>query len=95
LRLNEFKALYNALETGTVWIDYLLLGFLYWLEEKVINVRVENEVDKALEEVVLPPLPDMITPVYRESPSETSTSLPEMRLTAPWYVPPDDPVEPR
>ena len=92
LRLNEFKSVYEALETGTVWIDYLLLGFLYWLEEKVINVRVENEVDEALEEVVLPPMPDMVTPVYRESPSETSTSLPNMRLTAPWY---DDTVSER
>ena len=95
LRLNEFKAVYEALETGTVWIDHLLLGFLYWLESKVINVRVQNEVDKAVEEAVLPRLPDMVTPLYTETPSETSTSLPEMRLTAPWYVSPDDTVEPR
>jgi hypothetical protein len=27
-----------------------------------------------------------VSPVYSESPSETSTSLPEMRLTAPWYI---------
>jgi len=93
--LNEFKAVYEALETGTVWIDHLLLGFLYWLESKVINVRVQNEVDKAVEEAVLPRLPDMVTPLYTETPSETSTSLPEMRLTAPWYVSPDDTVEPR
>jgi hypothetical protein len=95
LRLNEFKALYEALETGTVWIDHLLLGLLYWLESKLIDVRVKNEVDKAIEEVVLPPLPDMVTPLYTETPSKTSTSLPEMRLTAPWYVSPDDTVEGR
>lgn len=100
LRLNEFKAAYEALETGTVWIDHLLLGFLYYLESKLIDNRVKNEVDQAVEEVVkraselpLPPLPDMVTPVYTEKPSETSTSLPEMRLTAPWYVSPDDTVE--
>ena len=34
----------------------------------------------------MPPMPDMVTPVYTEKPSETSVSLPEMRLTAPWYV---------
>ena len=92
LKLNEFKAVYEALETGTVWIDHLLLGFLYWLESKVINVRVQNEVDKGIEEAVkraselpLPRLPDMVTPLYTETPSETSTRLPEMRLTAPWY----------
>ena len=102
LRLNEFKAVYEALETGTVWIDHLLLGLLYWLESKVINVRVENEVDEAIKEYYSlhgelssthgePPVP----PVYRESPSDTSTRLPNMRLTAPWYVSPDDTVEPR
>ena len=102
LKLNEFKAVYEALETGTVWIDHLLLGLLYWLESKLIDVRVKNEVDKATEKDVLPPMPDMVTPVYRETPSDTSTSLPgraselpEMRLTAPWYVSPDDTVEPR
>jgi len=96
LRLNEFKELYKALKTGVVWLDYLLFSFVYWLEEKVINVRVENEVDEAIKEyetLHLESMPDMVSPVYTESPSDTSTSLPEMRLTAPWYVSPDDPVE--
>ena len=56
---------------------------------------LKRGVDKAVEELPLPPLPDMVTPLYTEKPSDTSTSLPEMRLTAPWYVSPDDPVEPR
>ena len=89
LTLNEFKAVYEALETGTVWIDHLLLGLLYWLESKVINVRVENEVDEAIKEyetLHLESMPDMVSPVYTESPSETSVNLPEMRLTAPWVV---------
>ena len=90
LRLNEFKALYNALETETEWVDHLLLSFLYWLEEKLINNRVKVEVDEAIKTIELPPLPDMVSPVYTESPSDTSTSLPEMRLTAPWYVSPSD-----
>ena len=102
LRLNEFKALYEALETGTVWIDHLLLGLLYWLESKVIDVRVQNEVDEAIKEYEtlhgeLSPThpPKVVSPVYTEEPSKTSTSLPNMRLTAPWYVSPDDTVEPR
>ena len=89
LRLNEFKELYKALKTGVVWLDYLLFSFVYWLEEKVINVRVENEVDGAIKEyetLHLEPMPDMVSPVYTESPSETSVNLPEMRLTAPWVV---------
>jgi hypothetical protein len=89
LRLNEFKALYKAWKTKIPWVDHLLLGLLYWLEEKLINNRIKVEIDKAIKEYETlheVPMPDMVTPVYRESPSDTSTSLPEMRLTAPWYT---------
>ena len=92
LRLNEFKTLYKAWSRGIPSWDHLLLAVLYWVEEHYIDVKARNAVDKAIKEVVLPPMPDCVTPVYRESPSDTSTSLPEMRLTAPWYVPPDDTV---
>ena len=90
LRLAEFKALHKTLKTGTTWVDHLLFGLLYWLEEKLINNRVKVEVDEAIKAVELPPLPDMVSPIYTEGPSETSVSLPEMRLTAPWYVSPSD-----
>ena len=89
LKLNEFKALYEALETGTVWIDHLLLGFLLYLERKFIDLRVKNEVDEAIKEYQTlhqQDVPDMVTPVYSERPVATSESLPEMRLTAPWYI---------
>ena len=92
LRLNEFKTLYKAWSRGIPSWDHLLLAVLYWVEEHYIDVKARNAVDKAIKEVVLPPMPDCVTPIYRESPSDTSTSLPEMRLTAPWYVPPDDTV---
>jgi len=95
LKLNEFKELYKRLKQGNPVIDHLLLAAFYWLEQHYINLKVKTTVDKALEEVVLPPMPDCVTPVYRETPSKTATSLPEMRLTAPWYVPPDDTVEGR
>jgi hypothetical protein len=98
LRLNEFKALYKALKTGTTWVDHLLLGLLYWLEEKLINNRVKVEVDEAIKELETlhkESLPDLVSPVYTESPSETSESLPDMRLTAPWYVSPDNDVKGR
>ena len=74
-----------------IW-DHLVFALLWWLEEKIIDYRVKTAVDEAIKEVVLPSLPDMVTPVYKEEPSDTSVSLPEMRLTAPWYVPPDDTV---
>jgi hypothetical protein len=89
LKLNEFKALYKALKTGVVFIDYLLFGLLVWIEEKLIDNRVRVELDEAIEEYKTlheTDLPDMVSPLYTEKPSDTSTSLPEMRLTAPWYI---------
>ena len=95
LRLNEFKALYKAWKTkipswlaSSPWVDHLLLGLLVWLEEKLINNRVKVELDEAIKEweTLQPPMPDYVTPIYTEKPSDTSTSLPEMRLTAPWYI---------
>ena len=85
LRLNEFKTLQKSWSRGIPWWDHLVLALLWWLEEKIINYRVKTTVDEAIKEVILPPMPDMVTPVYTERPSDTSVSLPEMRLTAPWY----------
>jgi hypothetical protein len=86
LKLNEFKAAYKTLKTGVPWVDHLLLGLLYSIESWIIDERVKNEVSEAIKEVVLPPPPDMVSPVYTETPSKTSESLQEMRLTAPWYI---------
>jgi len=90
--LNEFKELYKALKTGVVIIDYLFFSFIYWLENKVIENRSQQVVDEAIKEFyslhgeLSPTHPnDVVSPVYTEEPSETSTSLPNMRLTAPWY----------
>lgn len=97
LRLNEFKTLRKAWSRGIPWWDHLVFALLWWLEEKIIDYWVKTAVDKAIKEVEMPPMPDMVTPVYRETPSDTSVSLQraselpsEMRLTAPWYVPPDN-----
>ena len=89
LKLNEFKALYKAWKTSVPWLNHLLLGLLVWLETKLIDNRVKVEVNEAIKEwetLHEEPMPDMVTPVYTEKPSETSTRLPEMRLTAPWYI---------
>lgn len=87
LRLQEFRVLYKTWKRGVPWLDHLILGLLVWLEEKLIDARVMVEVDEAIEEYkkIEPSMPDMVTPVYTEKPSDTSTRLPEMRLTAPWY----------
>ena len=90
LRLAEFKALYKAWKTKIPWIDHLLLGVLVWFEEKLLSTRVENEVNEAIKEWETLHdelfMDELLGPLYTEKPSETSTSLPEMRLTAPWYV---------
>ena len=63
---------------------------LFHVEEYAIQHRAVNTVDKAIEEYVklesIEEVVSMVEPVYTEKPSETSTSLPEMRLTAPWYI---------
>jgi len=85
LRLKEFKVLHKMWSRGIPWWDHLLLGLLYWVEEKIIDYRIKTEVDKAVESVELPPMPDYVTPIYTETPVETSARFPEMRLSAPWY----------
>lgn len=88
LKLEEFRVLYRTWKRGVPCLDHLILGLLVWLEEKLIDARVKIEVDEAIKEYETlheVPMPDMVTPVYTEKLSETSTRLPEMRLTAPWY----------
>jgi hypothetical protein len=90
LRLNEFKALYKVWKRGVPWLDHLLLGLLVWFETKLLSTRVENEVDEAIREWKTLQdelfMDELLGPVYTEKPSDTSTRLPEMRLTAPWYI---------
>lgn len=98
-RLNEFKALYKTWKTGVVWLDHLLLGLLLYLERKLIDNRVKNELDEAIKEWEtlqggLAPTHSVepVSSVYTESPSETSTRLPNMRITSAWY---DDTISER
>ena len=84
LRLNEFKTLYRVLKRGWPdWAAFLLLGFLVWVEGKVIKVRVETTVSEAIEEYEKgdPPTPVVSPPIYSETGSDFFA---EMRLTAPW-----------
>ena len=93
LRLNEFKTLRKAWSRGIPWWDHLVFALLWWLEEKIINYRIKTEVDKAVESVDMP-VQDYVTPVYTETHGEASVSLPEMRLSAPWYKEGEDDVKP-
>ena len=86
LQLNEFKALYKTWKTGVPPLDHLLLSFLVWIEGKLIDQRVKTEVDEAIKtwETLQPPPPASF--IVTESPSETSTRLPELRITSAWYI---------
>jgi len=86
LHLAEFKALYKAWKTGVPWLDHLLLGILVWLEQKLIYNRVKTEVDEAIKTWETLHKDEIMSPVYTETPSETSTRLPEMRITSAWYT---------
>ena len=86
LKLEEFKILYRHFRTWVPWIDHLLLGVLVWLEGLVIEARVKETVDEAIEEYekVDPPEVRLPDPIYTEVDSPTSELLPEMRLQSPW-----------
>ena len=86
LKLNEFKVAYKSLKTGLPWLDHLLHGLLVAVEQWYIGQRVETEVNLAIKEYDDTEIVTPVSPVYTERPSENSTSLPEMRLTAPWYI---------
>jgi len=87
LKLEEFKILYRHFRTWVPWINHLLLGFLVWLEGLVIEARVKETVDEAIEEYETlhsPPEVRLPDPIYTEVDSPTSELLPEMRLQSPW-----------
>jgi hypothetical protein len=86
LKLNEFKALYKALSRGISWVDHLWLGLLVGIEQWYIQLRTVTEVDRAIHEYEKTEVITPVSPVYTERPSDTSTSLPEMRISAPWYI---------
>ena len=90
LRLEEYKTLHRVVSEAFPFLSEFLRGLLFHVEEYVIQHRAVNTVDKAIEEYVklesIEEVVSMVEPVYTVKPSETSTSLPEMRLTAPWYI---------
>jgi hypothetical protein len=85
LKLNEFKALHKALTRGLPpWFSFLVLGFLVWVEEKFIDIRIKTEVTEAIKEYETlhsPPEVVIPEPVYSETGSDF---FDEMRLSSPW-----------
>lgn len=50
LRLLQFRELYRSLKTPWVPINFLIYGFLFWLEDIYLDRKIESEVDKAIKE---------------------------------------------
>ena len=94
LKLAEFKLLYRFYRRYIGWFDHLLLGALMWIESKVIQERTVNTVSQAVRrwKKITDTTKDQL-PIPTETPSKTSQSLPDMRLTAPWYDPTNDGVK--
>ena len=86
LRLAEFKVLFNAWRRYVVVFDNLLLGILFWFEQKLIDNRIKTDLDAAIKQWETLTDSDMVSPVFTETPSETSESLSSVRITAPWYI---------
>jgi hypothetical protein len=86
LRLVEFKVLFNVWRRYVVVFDNLLLGFLSWCEQILIDNRVKTEVDMAVEQYNKKIVSYDDSPVIVESSSETSERLSSVRITAPWYI---------
>jgi hypothetical protein len=86
LRLIEFKVLFNAWRRYVVVFDNLLLDFLSWCEQILIDNRVKTEVDMAVQQYNEEIVSYDDSPVIVESLSETSERLSSVRITAPWYI---------
>jgi hypothetical protein len=86
LRLVEFKVLFNAWRRYVVVFDNLLLGFLSWCEQILIDNRVKTEVDMAVKQYNKEIVSYDDSPVIVESSLETSERLSSVRITAPWYI---------
>lgn len=87
-RLEEFRQIDKLISTWPLWIRAIVRGWLFWLEDKVIEAKVTEAVDQAIEEYekLVPPEPTIPKPIITEKPSEVE-GLPELRITAPWYEP--------
>ena len=90
LKLNEFKGIYDACKTVNPIINFLILSFLFWIEERYIDYKTKLAIDiaelKFHEEVDSQELDWKEGALFTETKSLTSEFLPEMRIQAPWVI---------
>jgi len=88
LKLNIFKGIYDTCKTRNPILNFFIFSLLFWLEERYIDYKTKAAIDVA--ETAYHHEMDEIekdwkeAAVITETKSETSTQLPELRITAPW-----------
>lgn len=88
LRLAKSRKLYRSLKTPYLGINFLIYGFVYWFEDKVIEYKTKSAIDVALIGLKskLPPEPDKpweppeVSEVYEDS----EMPLPTLRARYKW-----------
>ena len=66
LKLNTFKELYKSLKTPFPPINFLILGMLIGLEQRWIDLKAEQAVDKAIEDFMVEHPPEVYEAVVKE-----------------------------
>ena len=70
LKINHFKKLYKSLKTPFPPINFLILGMLMGLEQRWINLKTKQTVDKAID-VYKSKMVDYDQNIYRAIVEET------------------------
>lgn len=88
LKLESFRDLYQACKTPVPAINFIIFSFIFWLEEQYIDYKTKVAIDEAVidyhHEMDKQEKDWKEAAVITETKSETSTQLPELRITAPW-----------
>ena len=50
LHTGEFRKLYKALKTPIHYVNWLILGFLVYLEQKYLPIKINTEIDSAIDD---------------------------------------------
>jgi len=50
LHTGDFKKLYKALRTPLPHVNWLILGFLVYLEQQYLHIKINTELDSAIED---------------------------------------------
>ena len=66
LNINHFKEIYKSLKTPFPPLNWLILGMLVGLEQRWVNLKAEQTVDKAIEDFMVEHPPEVYEAVVKE-----------------------------